>query len=88
MYDPRHTFVLLALTWSAASCAQSEQPPQLPQAGGDVVYSANNRAFVCEASDEPCVPMPPAGALKARCMDADHSIRLCNCEWVCSGPLR
>jgi hypothetical protein len=77
----------LALTLPLLSCQSDDAPPKVPEAGGDLVYSVSGRAFECQAEDEPCVPAPPPGQLKARCMDADHSIRLCNCEWVCSGPM-
>lgn len=78
--------------WLAAAllltcrCGAQEAPPRLPEASGDVVYDPQGRPFECKATDGPCVPDAPPGALKAACMDADHSIRLCGCEWVCSGP--
>lgn len=70
----------------SCACGAREDPPRLPDASGELVYDQHGQAHTCQAADEPCVPAVPPGALKAACMDADHSIRLCGCEWVCSGP--
>lgn len=53
--------------------------------GSGMFYDASGAAKACEKEAESCSAPPPSAAFQDACNDRGHKLKVCGCEWLCSG---
>lgn len=48
-------------------------------------FDATGSARPCAKPDPDCTPTPPTAAFQDACNDKGHGLKVCGCEWLCTG---